>query len=194
MKFICQCFSKCHVAWSACEPLLLKSDMHPLTLLLVQGVGLGTSAFNEFASSPPQMNGFEQYHGVSAQSSADFARQPTNGHSPPAASSSWSAMPGSDLHFCHSMHPLLCSADWICPPPTHRQIRQLLSAELDQRIWNSAVCVEHMLLIKETQFWAQNTTGLQGQFCGRIRRGAPTQRGAAAAAEERPSTAAAEGV
>ncbi len=60
--------------------------------LLVQGVGLGTSAFNEFASSPPPRNGFEQYHGVPAQSHADTARLPTNGYSIPAASSSWSAM------------------------------------------------------------------------------------------------------
>ncbi|BDA49200.1 probable serine/threonine-protein kinase SIS8 [Coccomyxa sp. Obi] len=54
-----------------------------------QGGGLGTSAFNEFASSPPPTNGFEQYHGIPAQSNAGAVRQSINGHNTPAASSSW---------------------------------------------------------------------------------------------------------
>ncbi|CAL8464074.1 g3609 [Coccomyxa elongata] len=72
----------------AFEPRPLHGRLNPAPHL-AQGVGLGTSAFNEFASSPPPTNGFEQYHGVLAQSHADTARLPTNGYSIPAASSSW---------------------------------------------------------------------------------------------------------
>lgn len=90
-----------------CLPACVENSQF-LTPLLVQGVGLGTSAFNEFASSPPPMNGFEKYHSVPAQLNADTARQPTYAHNIPAASSSWFVM----LFLTdrrHDMHPSLCS-------------------------------------------------------------------------------------